>query len=607
MPIFYILEKTKKEGVELKNKNLQELMKYSGKYKVFTYLSLILSGLSSILALVPFVYIWKIIKEVIEVMPNFQNATNIVHNGWLAVIFAVISMLIYFIGLICSHMSAFRVATNMRKKAMEHITKMPIGKIEEIGSGKLRKIVNESAGGTETYLAHQLPDMAGALVTPICMIIFLFVFDWKLGLVSLIPTVIGFFAMSKMMGKQMADDIGKYQNSLEVMNNEAVEYVRGMPVVKTFGQSVYTFTKFKNSIEDYEKFCMAYTKKARKPMIEFQVSINCIFAFLIAVTLLVVGKGTVSQSFLLNLLFYVIYTPILTTTLTKVMFMSENTMLVTDCIKRINSIFEIQPLSESKINAKLKDNSIELKNVKFKYDNAEKNAIDDINMKIDANSTIALVGPSGSGKSTIANLIARFYDVNEGKILIGGVDIKDIKKEELMDTVSYVFQNSKLLKTSIYENVRMAKPDATKEEIMEALHLAQCDDIIAKLPDGINTIIGSKGTYLSGGEQQRINIARVMLKNSKIVILDEATAFADPENEYKVQKAFKNLGKNKTVIMIAHRLSTIKNVDKIYVINNGKVEEQGTHKELIDNGGMYSKMWNDYNTSIAWKVGEVKC
>ena len=591
----------------MKNKNLQELMKYSGKYKIFTYLSLILSGLSSILALIPFIYIWKIIKEVIEVMPNFQNATSIVHNGWMAVAFAIISMAIYFMGLICSHMSAFRVATNMRKKAMEHITKIPIGKIEEIGSGKLRKIVNESAGGTETYLAHQLPDMAGALVTPICMIVFLFIFDWKLGLVSLIPTGIGFFAMSKMMGKQMADDIGKYQNSLEVMNNEAVEYVRGMPVVKTFGQSVYTFKRFKNSIEDYEKFCMAYTKKARKPMIEFQVATNCIFAFLIAVTLLVVGRGTVSQSFLLNLLFYIIYTPILTTTLTKVMFMSENTMLVTDCIKRINSIFEIRPLSESTENAKLNDNSIELKNIKFKYDNAEKNAIDGISMKIDANSTIALVGPSGSGKSTIANLIARFYDVNEGKILISGVNIKNIKKEELMNTVSYVFQNSKLLKTSIYENVRMAKPDATKEEVMEVLHLAQCDDIIEKLPDGINTIIGSKGTYLSGGEQQRINIARVMLKNSKIVILDEATAFADPENEYQVQKAFENLGKNKTVIMIAHRLSTIKNVDKIYVINKGKIEEQGTHEELINDNGIYSKMWNDYNTSIAWKVGEAKC
>ena len=591
----------------MKNKNLEELMKYSGKYKIFTYLSLILSGLSSILALIPFVYIWKIIKEVIEVMPNFQNATNIVHNGWMAVAFAIISMAIYFMSLICSHMSAFRVATNMRKKAMKHITKMPIGKIEEIGSGKLRKIVNESAGGTETYLAHQLPDMAGALVTPICMIVFLFIFDWKLGLVSLIPTGIGFWAMSKMMGKQMADDIGKYQNSLEVMNNEAVEYVRGMPVVKTFGQSVYTFKRFKSSIEDYEKFCMAYTKKARKPMIEFQVATNCIFAFLIAVTLLVVGKGTVSQTFLLNLLFYIIYTPILTTTLTKVMFMSENTMLVTDCIKRINSIFEIEPLPESKSNTKLNDNSIELKNIKFKYDNAEKNAIDGISMKIPANSTIALVGPSGSGKSTIANLIARFYDVNEGKILIGGVDIKNIKKEELMNTVSYVFQNSKLLKTSIYENVRMAKPDATKEEVMEALHLAQCDDIIEKLPDGINTIIGSKGTYLSGGEGQRINIARVILKNSKIVILDEATAFADPENEYQVQKAFENLGKNKTVIMIAHRLSTIKNVDKIYVINNGKIEEQGTHEELINNNGIYSKMWNDYNTSIAWKVGEAKC
>ncbi len=591
----------------MKNKNLQELMKYSGKYKIFTYLSLILSGLSSILALIPFIYIWKIIKEVIEVMPNFQNATSIVHNGWMAVAFAIISMAIYFMGLICSHMSAFRVATNMRKKAMEHITKMPIGKIEEIGSGKLRKIVNESAGGTENYLAHQLPDMAGALVTPICMIVFLFIFDWKLGLVSLIPTAIGFFAMSKMMGKQMADDIGKYQNSLEVMNNEAVEYVRGMPVVKTFGQSVYTFKRFKNSIEEYEKFCMAYTKKARKPMIEFQVATNCIFAFLIAVTLLVVERGTVSQSFLLNLLFYIIYTPILTTTLTKVMFMSENTMLVTDCIKRINSIFEIKLLSESTTNAKSSDNSIELRNIKFKYDNAEKNAIDGISMEITANSTIALVGPSGSGKSTIANLIARFYDVNEGKILIGGVDIKNIKKEELMNTVSYVFQNSKLLKTSIYENVRMAKPDATKEEVMEALHLAQCDDIIEKLPDGINTIIGSKGTYLSGGEGQRINIARVMLKNSKIVILDEATAFADPENEYQVQKAFENIGKNKTVIMIAHRLSTIKNVDKIYVINNGKIEEQGTHEELVNNNGIYSKMWNDYNTSIAWKVGEAKC
>ena len=591
----------------MKNKNLQELMKYSGKYKIFTYLSLILSGVSSILALIPFVYIWKIIKEVIEVMPNFQNATSIVYNGWMAVLFAVLSMIIYFAGLVCSHMSAFRIATNMRKRVMEHITKIPIGKIDEIGSGKLRKIVNESAGGTETYLAHQLPDLVGALVTPVCMLIILFIFDWKLGLVSLIPTVLGFFAMSKMMGKQMADDIGKYQNSLEVMNNEAVEYVRGMPVVKTFGQTIHTFKKFKKSIDDYDNFCISYTKKARKPMIEFQVSINCIFAFLIAVSLIVVGRGTVSQEFLLNLLFYIIYTPILTTTLTKVMFMSENTMLVTDCINRINSIFDIKPLSESTATVKLKDNSIELKNIKFKYENAEKNAIDDISLKIPANSTIALVGPSGGGKSTIANLIARFYDVDKGQILIGGVNVKDIPKEELMNTVSYVFQNSKLLKTSIYENVKMAKQNATKDEIMKALHMAQCDDILEKLPDGVNTVIGKNGTYLSGGEQQRINIARVMLKNSKIVILDEATAFADPENELQVQKAFENLSKNKTVIMIAHRLSTIKNVDKIYVLDNGKIKEEGTHDELLDKNEIYNKMWNDYNTSIAWKVGEKRC
>ena len=340
-------------------------------------------------------------------------------------------------------------------------------------------------------------------------------------------------------------------------------------------------------------------------MIAFQVSINCIFAFLIAVTLFVVGKGTISQDFLLNLLFYIIYTPILTTTLTKVMFMSENTMLVTDCINRISSIFNIQPLSESKVNVNPHDNSIEIKNVKFKYDNADKNAIDNINLKIPANSTIALVGPSGSGKSTIANLIARFDDVDEGEILIGKVNIKDIKKEDLMNTVSYVFQNSKLLKTSIYENVRMARKSASEEEVIEALHLAQCDDIIEKLPDGINTIIGSKGIYLSGGEQQRINIARAILKKSNIVILDEATAFADPENEFQVQKAFENLGKNKTVIMIAHRLSTIKNVDKIYVINDGKIKEHGTHEELLNKDGLYNKMWNDYNTSIAWKVGEV--
>lgn len=588
----------------MEKSNFKELMSYAGKYKILTYLSLALGAISGILALVPFIYIWLIIKEVIEVMPNFANATNIIHNGWMAVIFALLAMIINFSALICSHLSAFRIASNMRIKLLEHITKLPIGKIDDIGTGKLRKIVSEVTGSTETYLAHQLPDMAVAITTTISMIILLFVFDWRLGIVSLIPTILGFFAMSKMMGKAMQCDMKNYQDSLEDMNNQAVEYVRGMPVVKTFGQSVYTFKKFKNSIDNYDKFCMSYTKKARKPMLQFQTFINSVFTFLIAITLIIVGRGSIGQTFFLNLLFYIIFTPVITTTLSKVMFMSENKMLVADSMQRIHNILDIKPLSNNDKKVNIKNNSIELKNVSFKYENSKSNAIDGISLKIEPNQTVALVGPSGSGKSTLASLISRFYDIDSGEILIGNVNVKDINKKQLMNTISFVFQNSKLLKTSIYENVKMAKQDATKVEVLNALHLAQCDDIIQKLPNGVDTIIGTKGVYLSGGEEQRINIARTILKDSKIVILDEATAFADPENETQVQKAFEELSKNKTVIMIAHRLSTIKNVNKIYVLNNGKIEEKGNHEELLSNNGLYKKMWDNYQTSISWKVGE---
>ena len=588
--------KTKKKSV------FNILMSYSGKYKILTYLSLVLSAMSGILSLIPFVYIWFIIRDVIQVSPNFNEATNIAFYGWMAVLFALLSMLVYFGGLMCSHISAFRIAGNMRMKLMEHITKMPIGKIDELGSGKVRKIVMDSTSATETYLAHQLPDMAQALLMPLAMIIILCIFDWRLGLVSLLPCVLGFACMFKMVGPKMKEDMAQYQNAMENINNEAVEYVRGIPVVKTFNQSVYSFKRFKGAIDNYSNFCISYTKKCRGPMIAFEVAVNSVFAFLIALTLILTSSQIWSETFVLNFIFYVIFTPIISTTLLRVMYLSENTMIVEDSLNRVDSLLSIQPLKETNNPIVPLGNDIEFKNVSFKYKDESAYALKNINLKIKQNSITALVGPSGGGKSTIASLIQRFYDVDEGEIAINGVDIRNIETKTLMNKIAYVFQNGKLLKTSILENVRLVRPSATKQEVLHALHLAECDDIITKLPQGIETVIGSKGTYLSGGELQRICIARAILKDADIIILDEATAFADPENEYLIQKAFTSLSKNKTVLMIAHRLSSIKNANQIFVIQNGTIIESGKHQELLKNNGVYQKMWNDYQKSIEWRL-----
>lgn len=588
--------KTKKKSV------FNILMSYSGKYKILTYLSLVLSAMSGILSLIPFVYIWFIIRDVIQVSPNFNEATNIAFYGWMAVLFALLSMLVYFGGLMCSHISAFRIAGNMRMKLMKHITKMPIGKIDELGSGKVRKIVMDSTSATETYLAHQLPDMAQALLMPLAMIIILCIFDWRLGLVSLLPCVLGFACMFKMVGPKMKEDMAQYQNAIENINNEAVEYVRGIPVVKTFNQSVYSFKRFKGAIDNYSNFCISYTKKCRGPMIAFEVAVNSVFAFLIALTLILTSSQIWSETFVLNFIFYVIFTPIISTTLLRVMYLSENTMIVEDSLNRVDSLLSIQPLKETNNPIVPLGNDIEFKNVSFKYKDESAYALKNINLKIKQNSITALVGPSGGGKSTIASLIQRFYDVDEGEIAINGVDIRNIETKTLMNKIAYVFQNGKLLKTSILENVRLARPSATKQEVLHALHLAECDDIITKLPQGIETVIGSKGTYLSGGELQRICIARAILKDADIIILDEATAFADPENEYLIQKAFTSLSKNKTVLMIAHRLSSIKNANQIFVIQNGTIIESGKHQELLKNNGVYQKMWNDYQKSIEWRL-----
>ena len=587
---------------EKKESNFSRLMDYAENYKYFTYISLVLSAVSSALALLPFYYIWKIIKEVLEVMPNFENGADIVKNGIFAVVFAVLSMIIYIASLMCSHTSAFRVQANMRKQMMHKIVQLPLGEIEKFGSGKLRKIVNDCSGATETYLAHQLPDMVGSIITPIGLLVFLLAFDWRFGLISLVPIVLSFVIMMAFMtGKTLRQKMEEYQNALDNMSNEAVEYVRGIPVVKAFGQSVFSFRKFKKSIDSYSEWAIDYTKNLRIPMAMFTMLINGIFAFIIFGGL-IFAKGGITNELILNILFYVIITPILTVTMTKIMFQSENKMIVADAFKRIDSVMNISPLEATKCQ-KPTDASVQLKNVSYSYD-GEIKAIDDVSLDIKSGQTVAFVGPSGGGKTTLANLITRFFDADSGEVLVGGVNVKNIAKEDLTNAVSYVFQDSKLITGSIFDNIRLSKPNADMDEVMSALEKAQCMDIIEKFDSGVDTVIGSNGVYLSGGEAQRIAIARAILKNAPIVILDEATAFADPDNEAKIQKALNELSKSKTVIMIAHRLSTVQNADCIYVLKDGRLIEQGKSGELCKQNGVFAKMLENYLTSVKWKVAK---
>ena len=581
---------------------LSRLMGYAGSHKYFTYASWVLSTISAFLALFPFLSLWKIIKEVLDVAPDFASATGLVYNGITAMIFAVAAFLVYIGALLCSHLAAFRVATGMRIAVAEHIAKLPLGFSDRVGSGKLRKIINDSTGAAETYLAHQLPDKCVALATPVGLLVLLFVFDWRLGLLSLIPVVLAFLVMSAMTGKNMAEKMKQYNNALENMSNEAVEYVRGIPVVKTFGQSVFSFKKFKSTIDEYQKWVVAYTKDMRVPMMLYTAAINGVFAFLIAGALWFTADG-VTNGFLLNLIFYIVITPVISLTLTKMMYMSENNMIVADALARIDGVLSVEPTEESGTPEHPADASVVLDDVHFSYD-GKNEVIRGVSMHIGAGETVALVGPSGGGKTTLAGLIARFFDGKSGKITIGGADIRKIPKEELMNTVSFVFQDSRLIKTTIAENVKLGKPDATDKEVAAALRAAQCDDILQKFPDGMHTEIGKNGVYLSGGEQQRIAIARAMLKNAPILILDEATAFADPDNEVKVQKAFSELSKGKTVIMIAHRLSTVANADRIYVIRDGLVAESGRPEELIEKNGLFAKMRREYAESVEWKVAK---
>ena len=586
-----------------KQSNLSRLLDYAGTYRILTYLSWVLAAAGALLALVPFGYIWRILREVIEVAPQYENAVHVTQYGWMAVAFAVVAVLTYIAGLMCSHLAAFRIATNLRLAMVKHIATLPLGAIEQFGSGKLRRTISETAGSAETYLAHQLPDQAKAMATIAGLLTLLLAFDWRLGLLSLVPVALAFAVMTSMTGKKMQEQMTQYQNALADMSGEAVEYVRGIPVVKTFGQTVFSFKKFKGTIDNYERWVIAYTKQLRWPMTFYTLAVNSVFVSLIAGAFLFASGGTDGGA-LLNLLFYIIITPVISLTLTKLMFMSENGMIVQDAITRIDRVLESPSLSCSNAPKHPKDSSVALEHVTFSYDGV-KNALEDISLSIGAGQTVAFVGPSGGGKSTLAALIARFFDPQSGKISIGGVNVKDIDKSELMDTVSFVFQNSRLIKGSILDNVRMGKPNATDGEVLAALSAAQCMDIIEKFPDGVRTVIGSQGVYLSGGENQRLAIARAMLKNAPVLILDEATAFADPDNETKVQMAFNVLAKGRTVIMIAHRLSTVVNADRIYVLKEGHLAESGSFAELSGQAdSLFGTMWRDYQQSVQWKVAK---
>lgn len=591
-----------------KNGELSRMFRYAGKYHALTILGCVLSGISTILSMLPFVCIWLVIHDLIQAFAagDISLATESTRYAWMAVMFAAASIFIYFIALNCTHLAAFRTATNMRKTAIHHIVTLPLGYFSQTASGRLRKIIDDNAGLTEGFLAHQLPDLIGAVIMPIAVIVLIFLFDWRLGICCLIPMGISVIFLKQMMGGDNAQFMGKYMTALETMNKEAVEYIRGIPVVKVFQQTIYSFKNFHAAIEEYEKFASGYALKCRVPLTGFTVTLNGTFVLLIPVAMFIlsgVSGQAAYENVVLDFLFYSLFTPVCATMMNRIMFASEQLMAAKSAVSRVEEILQEKPLKEPEHPMIPADASIVFSDVSFSYPGAKEKALDHISFEVAAGKTVALVGASGSGKSTAASLISRFYDVQSGSVAIGGVDVRNIEKRELMKRVAFVFQNTRLFKDTLLNNIKAARPDATREEVMKVANEAQCKDIIDRLPDGLDTLVGTGGTYLSGGENQRIALARAILKDAPIIVLDEATAFADAENEHQIQLAFERLTQNKTVLMIAHRFSTIQDADLILVFKDGQIAERGTHEELLTFNGIYSSMWKDYQTSISWKVG----
>ena len=587
---------------EKKRSSLIRLLGYAGGHRRLTFLGCTLSGISAVLSIVPYVLIWYIIRGALAVMPDFSGALELIRWGWLALAFALTGALVYFAALMCTHLAAFRTARNMRAAAAEHLVNVPLGFFSAKESGRLRKQIDDNAGMTETLLAHELPDTVGAVVTPVAAIVLLFVFDWRMGLVSLIPVAIGMVLLGVMMGGKSAKFFSKYQLAIEDLSAEATEYVRGIPVVKVFQQTVHSFKSFYQSIMSYSKLATEYAMSCKTPMICFTTVLNSTFILLLPLGGILLGSTAEGGTVVADLIFYILFTPFCAYMTNRLMYAGQAFMEADEAVRRLDQILSVQPLPQAGHPARLHSVSVEFCEVTFTYPGASRPALENVSFKVPQGSTVALVGPSGGGKSTAASLIPRFFDAQAGRVLVGGEDVRSLATDELMRHVAFVFQDTHLFKASILDNIRAARPDASEEQVLAAAHAAQCDDILQKLPQGLHTVVGAKGVHLSGGEQQRIALARAILKNAPIVVLDEATAFADPENESLIQRAFESLARGKTVIMIAHRLSTVIHADQILLLREGKIAEPGNHSTLVEKNGLYARMWRDYQTAAQWKV-----
>ena len=589
--------------MQKKQSSLSRILSYAGGHKNLTLLGCILSALSAILGLIPYVCVWLAARDVLETWPNLSVVSGLASWGWTAVWTAIGSIALYFAALMSTHIAAFRTARNIRRTAMAHVLKLPLGFFTGNQSGRLRKLIDDNAGLTEDLLAHKLPDLAGTVVTPIAAIVMLFLFDWKMGLLCLLTMVLALLSMCLMMGGKNAGFFHRYQQEIERMSGEAVEYVRGIPVVKMFQQTVYSFKAFYAAIKDYSDLASQYAMSCRVGQTCFLTFINGAFALLIPAALLLSSSGDI-RTVLVNFIFYALFAPACGQMINRIMYMSEAVMEADEAVGRLDEILGQKPMEESNVQKRPVNANISFDHVTFTYPGADRPALDNVSFSVRSGQVTALVGPSGGGKTTAASLIPRFWDTDSGTVAIGGVNVREMNTEDLMSQVAFVFQDTRLFKESLLENIRAARPEATRDEVLSAAHAAQCDDILQKLPQGLDTVVGTKGIYLSGGEQQRIALARAILKNAPIVVLDEATAFADPENEHQIQKAFEVLTKNKTVLMIAHRLSTVQNADSIIVLSEGKIVEQGSHESLLALRGVYTAMWEDYQRSARWKVGK---